>query len=43
MGNLHRWNCDCNNKLLFLTGDYSCFTLLEMEQQMTLAIRWKFF
>ena len=23
MGNLHRWNCDCNNKLLFLTGDYS--------------------
>ena len=20
MGNLHRWNCDCNNKLLFLTG-----------------------
>ena len=23
MGNLHRWHCDCNNKLLFLTGDYS--------------------
>ncbi len=23
MGNLHRWNCDCNNKLLFFTGNYS--------------------
>lgn len=42
MGNLHRWNCDCNNKLFSYRRLFP-FTLLGMESQMTLAIRQKFF